>query len=516
MKHHFLRYSLFFMLSMIVASINATNLEAIEKQASEEAQHRQYARAIEHYYALLDAYNNGQANILLCEAFTQAGNTCFTCGRYVDALQFYTAGIQVSEQFKQATNTELCTNGVGYIYAVFDDYERAIYYFKKGYDEAFRNKHSQIQSMACLSLIEAYCRIGDIKNAKKYLRLSRNSSLGIKEQDVFYSFYNQGIIMIAEKNYYGGIYTLRKAIEYCETAKMDAAFTVDALLALGNAYLNKHLKKQAVNTYRQLLHIADKRNLLEQESKAYSNLYHIFLSSGDKKMAEYYQQKYAKIINQAFDQQQFNKEKDKLFKYENYRSAEHEMALNRRISIQWWIIGIISLIFLCVVILATFIFYYYRKLRSAQILLVRKNQQLIEQKEQNKKLKDSIRPRETVLDQGITDILHERIDKVMNDMEIISRSDFSLQMLADITHSNTKYVSTVINDTYHKSFSTLLNETRIQEACRRLNDESNYGRLTIAAIAADVGYNSPTAFNQAFKRVTGMTPTQYKKIAKDG
>ena len=100
----------------------------------------------------------------------------------------------------------------------------------------------------------------------------------------------------------------------------------------------------------------------------------------------------------------------------------------------------------------------------------------------------------------------------MNDVEVISKSDFSLQMLADMVESNTKYVSWIINDTYKKNFKTLLNEHRIREACRRLADTEHYGNMTIQAIYEELGYNSAASFIQSFKKVNGITPSMYQKL----
>ena len=36
------------------------------------------------------------------------------------------------------------------------------------------------------------------------------------------------------------------------------------------------------------------------------------------------------------------------------------------------------------------------------------------------------------------------------------------------------------------------------------------GNSSLAAIAADVGYDSEAAFNRAFKRVTGVTPGRWR------
>ena len=76
------------------------------------------------------------------------------------------------------------------------------------------------------------------------------------------------------------------------------------------------------------------------------------------------------------------------------------------------------------------------------------------------------------------------INEVLNNVSSISDPDFSLQKLAEAVGSNTKYVSQVINEYYNKNFKTLLNEYRLREATRRLNDQEHYGNMTIQAIAS--------------------------------
>ena len=55
--------------------------------------------------------------------------------------------------------------------------------------------------------------------------------------------------------------------------------------------------------------------------------------------------------------------------------------------------------------------------------------------------------------------------------------------------------------------------TPLAEACRRLGDQEHYGHLTIAAIAKDVGFGSRSNFALAFKRVTGISPSDYLRQA---
>ena len=78
--------------------------------------------------------------------------------------------------------------------------------------------------------------------------------------------------------------------------------------------------------------------------------------------------------------------------------------------------------------------------------------------------------------------------------------------------SRSKMVSQVINEKNDFNFNTLLNNYRIKEALRRMNDAEHYGRYSVEGISTDVGFRSRTSFTTSFKRVTGLTPTEYMRI----
>lgn len=119
------------------------------------------------------------------------------------------------------------------------------------------------------------------------------------------------------------------------------------------------------------------------------------------------------------------------------------------------------------------------------------------------------------MDDNTLDILVRRIRSIMNDPAHFTSPDFSLRKLANLSGSNTAYVSQTINQTTGKTFKELLNEKRIAHACLLMNDTSRCEKLTVEAIANDVGFKSRTAFAASFKAMTGLTPTEFRHFAQE-
>lgn len=104
---------------------------------------------------------------------------------------------------------------------------------------------------------------------------------------------------------------------------------------------------------------------------------------------------------------------------------------------------------------------------------------------------------------------------LMESREDFCEPDFSIDTLASIANTNTRYVSQVINEVYGENFRTFLNSYRIQKAMERMNDSVNYGNYTIKAIAQSVGYKSQANFINVFTKTTGLKPSTYMKLLKD-
>lgn len=103
-----------------------------------------------------------------------------------------------------------------------------------------------------------------------------------------------------------------------------------------------------------------------------------------------------------------------------------------------------------------------------------------------------------------------KVERVMDESEEIYSAGFSLDRLAELAGETESRVSQAIN-TSGRKFYELLNEYRVREACRRMDDKATYGGLTIEAIGQSVGFKNRSHFVTTFKRLTGLSPSAYFK-----
>lgn len=111
------------------------------------------------------------------------------------------------------------------------------------------------------------------------------------------------------------------------------------------------------------------------------------------------------------------------------------------------------------------------------------------------------------------DSILAKVTETMESCEEVFTPDFSAERLAKITGIPYAYISQVINERCQCNFYHFINKYRINEACRRINKGHDFKRLTIEAISNSVGFKSRTTFISSFKRVTGLLPSEYIRIA---
>ena len=281
--------------------------------------------------------------------------------------------------------------------------------------------------------------------------------------------------------------------------------------------------EEAISCLREAEHIALDNGMQSELIDNYRAMAQVYDAMGNQKMAEQLDYKFLKARDEFIKKSHAEMVEKSRFLDEMRRvndqvaqiQAKHERA--HQLLLMMSLIAVIILIAMVLLVRSNI------KQRNYIRHLYEKNVQLLDVKvtaEQPAshlvdKQEDSAPKYQSQLDQESKDRLFERIKDVMNDIAIICKPDFSLQQLAIQVGSNYKYVSQVVNERYGKSFKQVLNEQRVLEACRILNDPNQSAHLTIEAIAANLGFNSRSNFTVTFKRITGISPSDFMKMAKE-
>ena len=164
-----------------------------------------------------------------------------------------------------------------------------------------------------------------------------------------------------------------------------------------------------------------------------------------------------------------------------------------------WLLG--SSVFLMV--LLSGITYLWLANQRKNRILIQQNRVLAKTEIQHNKMR--LEPARSTDTELITEL-----EKWVFDKELYKQPHLTIERLAKKLNTNRTYLSEAINSHYQTNYSTWINQIRI-EAARKMLAAAEYNHYSIEGIAQLVGYTSISSFNSSFKRVTGLTPSQFRK-----
>ncbi len=106
--------------------------------------------------------------------------------------------------------------------------------------------------------------------------------------------------------------------------------------------------------------------------------------------------------------------------------------------------------------------------------------------------------------------IYEQLTQLMGQDKLYTNPELTLGETAQQLNVHPNYLSQVINSVAKKNFYDYINEQRVEEFYRLAQNGKNQ-KFTLLSIAFECGFNSKTSFNRNFRKVTGLSPTEYLK-----
>jgi AraC-like DNA-binding protein len=100
--------------------------------------------------------------------------------------------------------------------------------------------------------------------------------------------------------------------------------------------------------------------------------------------------------------------------------------------------------------------------------------------------------------------------QLMENEKIYLDDELSLPKLASLMSLSPNDLSYLINEGFNENFFQFINKYRVEEA-KKLLLSDKYAHLNILGLAFESGFGSKSTFNATFKKMTGLSPSEFQK-----
>ncbi len=496
----------------------------------------EYSIALEYYKDILEFAKKKKAISVQAVINREIGKIYYHLGDYTTALEYEFMALEQLEKGNQEQEYSQVFNMIGLILLAKQDNNQALKYFEKACE--LNKKYEEKFQLAINSsnIADIYYLMGDFERAlNMYIQ-----SYEIIKNDTTNTPRNKAIILMQIGKVYHKIENFPQAEIYFFKAldkidKMGNKLIIGNIYnALSSMYLQSEDLKKAIEYANKALVIGKNTFSLEIKAESYKIFSDIYKNNNEFEKAYNFHTKYKQVKDSILNEDSNKQIANMQIKYETEKKENENEILKKEKQNR----TILLLIFIIAFLLSSGLFIFAtiqkRKKGVAYKVLVERNIEIVESEKNLQESKHELeaiiehlnekRTEETTiiekkyskskLSDNKIELLAEKINRIMEEEKIYTQNKLTLKILANKLDTNTKYISRTINEKFNCNFNTFTNQFRIKEA-RRVMTTTDMNKVTIEAIAIQVGFNSSQSFINAFKKFTGITPSFYLKSIKE-
>lgn len=443
---------------------------------------------------------------------------------YPQAFVFFNKGIRVCDKYGIQEKLPRLFLNIGTIYQCFEDSAKVFKYFEQAFRQAERCRKGRTAMIALCSLLSYKMDAQDFRGAD-----ATWSAYPLKNggEDTVLSNYTglilEGYLDMCEGRNDRASQVFDSALRCSGDGWEAEEMKATAILAKAHALMRNGSYEEAASSLRQALDSLDDVKIQGNLPGIYRLLSKAYTSSGNKSGADSIMNCYYRLNYDKFGAKGANALSDFVYEQEQ---ARHQIQMSNMASRQrnMWLFIIIGAIAISI-IMALLVWLMRKEKRKSQLMhdLYCKAvsavpgqgvvSEILNNPDDASISADSLEYKESgsAEDEAFLSEIYDELKKSMTSSDRIFEQGFTINSLAELMGYPPYIVSKAINVIGHRNFSTLLAECRVSEACRRIIDDANYSQYTIEAIGKGVGFKSRTNFATVFKKITGLSPTEFKK-----
>lgn len=461
---------------------------------------------------------SGKDKITVARAYNNLGYmSFFHQGNPAEAYRYFLRSEDICREINDSSIFPFVFINIANVFAVVDDYDAAMQYYKKSFWSSVEMREYSMLLTSFSALLIQSMMEDDFSSIKEEIR--RYQAINVPDMPMkdYTDEILRGCLQIDAGDYDEGISILENTFPLIDSPYEKARYEYTTKALISHAAAQKGNYAKAIILLKDIPVSSAPLDIRVGVAEKVAGLYE---KAGKTDSANIFRLRYLALSDTMLRMDKMKAIRD--------TEAEHTVAeMNKRLTEslhdkerQQWILWTVVAVLLTVLAGGLRWWVSYKKLKASHKALYLKNQELLKSQPsfpETSMAEPTMDEREEADKAEDEDALRlsKRIRDVMESSKEVYLPGFSIDRLSQLLDESPKKISRIINENLASNFSTLLQTYRIKEACVRLNDTETYGRLTIEALAEGLGFKSRSNFASVFKRHTGLTPSEYQKIARD-
>lgn len=465
----------------------------------------------------------------LVRCYSNIGYIQFFCNQdYMSSYEALITGKDIGETLPNCQYLPEIYLNLANVYGVYRDNQNTQKLFTMAFDEALYRQNYNVLLTAVYNMLSL--EMSGMLEKEGQMRLEKFKKLQIPDHPMLPIVSN--LYEVYDLHHSGHSQDAINTLQQIKS-QPNNLLTPKRLMTLCDLYSLRVAKESGLpeeyNKYAHRLEEQVESADIDMQVTIYNLLASFYASRGDLSKALYNNDLERHINDSIFAVSKYSLLNDMLLQVKEKRHGE-ELAVEKEKEqrLRTWLLAVLIYVVIMAVGIAIIVFQN-RKLRARnkelylrfietqkmeeELFDLRKSAEmpaLIENESKEAENKDEEAKQEGEITGHIA-MLAEKIVNILNDENEVTQLDFSLEKLTKLAKSNRNYVSQVINTLYKKNFNSVLGELRVKIACRHLSESGAFRNMTVEALAEAVGFKSRSNFVVVFKKITGLSPSDYRR-----